>query len=387
MDNAVPRVQLKRVNPFMGLMVDVQTWLDAHDYHRSASGAHTLAMHGWGIVAGLEVEANDPADRSLWIRPGIAVDPDGRLILVTQPFRYQITTQDAGIIYLVLMFREIPVEPALSIEDGAEHPSRLLEAYAIYERDRLPDQPHVELARINLTAGKHAIKEAADPVAPKIDEVDTRYREQASIRPGLRTTLGVWKPADAPNTLGNHLAGPTRLLGDLSSGLNWRLRRRDQPMGADEPIGCDLIIMPLHADTKFSDQERKQLTAFLDGGGVLLAEACASAGAEAAKRGMELVAQATGRKPHPVERTHALLTARHVFSAPPPGAVAGQLIEADGLLLSSADYSCAWNGGAADKPMPRGDIRTAVEFAENMLAYAQIRRVNATRSQRGDRKG
>lgn len=382
MDNAVPRVQLKRVNPFMGLMIDAQTWVDAHDYHRNVSGAQMLAMHGWGIVAGLEVEANDPADRSVWIRPGVAVDPEGRLILVTQPFRYQLTTQDAGLIYLVLMFREIPVEPALSIEDGSERPSRLLEAYAIYERDQLPDQPHVELARLNLTKGKNAVKTASDPVAPALDEIDARYREQAAIRPGMRTTVGVWKPGDVPDTLRGHLAGSTRLLTDLTSGIDWRLRRRDQPQGADDPLGCDFLILPVYADTKFSDAERKHLSAYLDGGGVLLAEACVSSGAEAAKRGMEVVAQAAGRKPKPVDRNHPLLTARHVFSAPPPGAVAGQLFEAEGLLLSSADYSCAWNGGSADKPLPRADIRTAVEFAENMLAYAQLRRIEATRAQR-----
>ena len=383
MDSAVPRVQLKRVNPFMGLMIDVQTWLDAHDYHRNAFSAHTLAMHGWGIVAGLEVEANDPADRSVWIRPGVAVDPEGRIILVAQPFRYQITTQEEGLIYLVLMFREIPVDPTLSIEDGSERPSRLLEAYAIYERDRLPDQAHVELGRLLLTKGKNAVGDAADPVAPKQNEVDTRYREQASIRPGIRTTIGVWKPVEAPDGLRNHLAGPTRLITDITSVNDWRLRRRDQPEGAEELIGADLIVMPVHGNTKFNETERKQLAAFLDGGGVLLAEACATAGAEA-KKGMELVAQATGRKPKPVDRNHPLLISRHVFSTPPPGAVAGQLFEADGLLLSSADYSCAWNGGTPDKPMSRADIRTAVEFAENMLAFAQQRRLSATRTQRAE---
>src|SRR5262245_60775193 len=89
MDNSVPRVQLKRVNPFMGLMIDAQTWSDSHDYHRQAEQAHALALHGWGIASGLEVDAAEPADRSVWIRPGVALDPEGRLIIVAQPFRYQ----------------------------------------------------------------------------------------------------------------------------------------------------------------------------------------------------------------------------------------------------------------------------------------------------------
>src|SRR5215210_7472511 len=268
MDNAVPRIQLKRVNPFMGLMIDAQTWLDSHDYHRYAEQAHSLALHGWGIVSGLEVDATDPIDRSVWIRPGVAVDPEGKLIIVAQPFRYQIATQEPGLIYLVLMFREIPTDPALSIEDGSERPSRLLEAYAIYERDRLPDQPHVELARIQQSPGKKPLKDAADQTAPKVDEIDNRYREQAAIRPGPRTTIGVWKPTEAPAALTHHLGGPTRLLSALTSGVDWRLRRRDQPEGPETPIGCDLLLMPATGAISFTDAEKNQLATFLGGGGV-----------------------------------------------------------------------------------------------------------------------
>lgn len=383
MDNSVPRVQLKRVNPFTGLMIDAATWQDSHEYHRNVDHAHALAMHGWGIVSGLEVDAADPADRSVWIRPGVAVDPEGRLIIVAQPYRYQITTEEPGLIYLVLMFREIPQDPVLSIEDGAERPSRLLEAYAIYERNRLPDQAHVELARVVLGAGKKAVKEAADPVSPGVNELDKRYREQAAIRPSVRTTVGVWKPADYAS-LGTHIAGPTRLMSALGADINWRIRRRDQPQGTDEPLDCELIIMPVTADTALSDIERKLLSIYLDGGGVLLLEACATSGGDAQKA-LAAVAQAVGRKPQPVKRDHPLLISRHVFAAPPPGAAKGQLFESDGLLVSTNDYTCAWNGGTADKPLDRADIRTAVEFAENMLAYAVWRKGNARRAQRGDK--
>jgi hypothetical protein len=387
MDNSVPRIQLKRVNPFMGLMIDAQTWLDSHDYHRYAEQAHSLALHGWGIVSGLEVDATDPTDRAVWIRPGVAIDPEGkadyRRAALPLPDRHPRERSSLP----GLLFREIPSDPMLSIEDGSERPSRLLEAYAIYERDRLPDQPHIELARFTLTDNKQPLKDAADPVNPKPNEIDKRYREQAAIRPGLRTTVGVWKPGDIADTLGHHAAGPTRLLSALSSSLDWRLRRRDQPETADNPLSADLLLMPVTAQSSLSDSEKKQLGAFLDGGGVLLVEACASkAGGDAAKA-MASVAQAVKRQPKPVGRDHPLLTSRHIFSAPPPGAATGQLLEGDGLVVSTADYACAWNGGLPDKPLDRAVIRATVEFAENMLSYAQVRRGNATRAQRSERKG
>jgi hypothetical protein len=387
MDNAVPRVQLKRVNPFMGLLIDAQTWGDSHDYHRLAGQVHTLAMHGWGIATGLEVDAATPADRSVWIRPGVAIDPDGHMIIVAQPFRYQITTAAAGLMYLVLMFREIPTQPVISIEDGTEKPSRLLEAYAIYERDRLPDQPHVELARVMLTDGKKSLKDAADPTYPQGDEIDNRFREQAGIRPGPRASISVWKPEKADSSLASHYAGPIRLYSALTnSSIEWRLRRRDYTEGSTEPIDADLLVMPFTASTKISEAEGNLLSVFLDQGGVLLLEGCASSASAEAQKVISSISQAVRRKPQPVTRNHPLLTSRHVFAAPPPGASTGQLFEGDGLLVSTADYTCAWNGGLEKKAMERADIRTAVEFAENMLAYALIRRGEARRAQRAKGK-
>jgi hypothetical protein len=387
MDNAVPRVQLKRVNPFMGLMIDAQTWGDSHEYHRLSSQVHTLAMHGWGIATGLEVDAATPADRSVWIRPGVAIDPDGHMIIVAQPFRYQITTAAAGLMYLVLMFREIPTQPAISIEDGSEKPSRLLEAYAIYERGRLPDQPHVELARVMLTDGKKSLKDAADSTYPQGDEIDNRFREQAGIRPGPRASISVWKPEKADSALASHYAGPTRLYSALtSSSIEWRLRRRDYTEGSTEPIDADLLVMPFTASTKISEAEGNLLSVYLDQGGVLLLEGCAASTSPEAQKVISSISQAVRRKPQPVTRNHPLLTSRHVFAAPPPGASTGQLFEGDGLLVSTADYTCAWNGGLEKKAMERADIRTAVEFAENMLAYALIRRGEARRAQRAKGK-
>ncbi len=377
MDDAVPRIQLKRVDPFLGLMIDAETWGDSHDYHRQAASAHALALHGWGIVGGLDVDPADPADRSVLIRPGVALDPEGRLIIVAQPFRYQFNTQAAGPIYLVLMFREIPMQPQLSLEDGQERPSRLLEAYSISERDRLPDQPHVELARLQLSAGKKALRAAPDPTAPQPDEIDLLYREQSGIRPGPRLTAAVWKPTDTPPKLLPHMAGPTRMLAAVGSGADWRLRRRDES-GGDDPVDCDFLMMTVHPNFDLSEAETRQLVAFLDGGGVLLAEHCAIE-AGAAKRPVAALAGKLERQPQPVGRNHPLLTARHVFAVPPPGAQEGQIFEADGLVLSHVDYACAWNGGAPDKGMGRADIRATVEFAENLLAYALVRRAAARR--------
>ena len=96
------KFQLKRVNPFQGLVIDADTWRDAHDYHRDQQRLHILTFHNTGIVEGLEVTANKPPDLSATINPGMAVDPEGNIIIVHQAQRYQLQTRQKGIIHLVI---------------------------------------------------------------------------------------------------------------------------------------------------------------------------------------------------------------------------------------------------------------------------------------------
>jgi len=105
------KFQLKRVNPFQGLVIDADTWRDAHNYHRDQQRLHMLAFHKIGINEGLKVTANTPPDVSVNIHPGMAIDPEGNVIIVSQTQRYRIQTREKGIIYLIIQFREIPSEP------------------------------------------------------------------------------------------------------------------------------------------------------------------------------------------------------------------------------------------------------------------------------------
>jgi hypothetical protein len=79
------KFQFLRVNPFRGLLVDETTWADAHDYHRNQMRFHLLAMHGVGVVQGLDVIASQPPDMKVTIRPGLGIDTEGRMLLLTEP--------------------------------------------------------------------------------------------------------------------------------------------------------------------------------------------------------------------------------------------------------------------------------------------------------------
>ena len=66
----------QRLVPHEGMVVDVSTWNDAHNYHSVNQQRHNVSLHSAGIVAGLEVVAWDPPDNTAIVNPGIAVDAE-----------------------------------------------------------------------------------------------------------------------------------------------------------------------------------------------------------------------------------------------------------------------------------------------------------------------
>ena len=180
----ISKFQFKRVNPFQGLVIDVDTWHDAHNYHREQLRLHHLVLHQVGIVNGLQVTANNPADLSVIIHPGVAIDPEGNVIIVPQVQRYTLQTQQKGMIYLVIQFREIPSGPYQPAQDG--QPTRIIEGYRIQERDNLPEEPHLELARIELNPAESAIRNAENKETPVKNEINLKFRKEVT-KPSAET--------------------------------------------------------------------------------------------------------------------------------------------------------------------------------------------------------
>jgi hypothetical protein len=89
---------------------------------------------------------------------------------------------------------------------------------------------------------------------------------------------------------------------------------------------------------------------------------------------IEGLARGLDRQTQPVERWHPILMARHVFAAAPRPSENGiALAEADGIVLTTADYGCAWAGGRTDQALPRETIRAALELGVNVAVYARQR--------------
>lgn len=388
------RFQLKKINPFQGLIIDADAWRDAHNYHRDHLRLHLLAFHQAGILEGLGVTAGSPPGMHMDVAPGIAVDPEGNVIVVPQAQRYRLQTQKPGVVYIVIQFREVACEPYQPPDGG--QPTRLLDAYRIQERDALPSEPYLELARIDFDPAAGPIRDAMAHVVPGKNALDSRFRKTCSA-----VAVEKQPPAMQPETTGKPpmpklvvgycvLSGPDKAL--HRTGLQNLARKLGGQQGVAAVVedvapgqdlsGCSLLYLTGTGRFDIDAGHQESLGRFLQAGGVIFGEGCSGGQAEASSRAVRdfglafnQLAGQLKRKLESVKRGHPLLSALHVFAEIPPGCESGMLMEGGQMVYSGSDYGCAWQGGRDNGPLPREVIRASFEMGENIMAYARTRSV------------
>ncbi len=397
--NNLFKSQLKRVNPFPGLIIDADIWKDAHEYHRNQQKLHVLAFHGYGILQGLEVTANNPADLSVSIQPGIGIDPEGNMIVISQPQRYRVQSRKAGVIYLIVQFREIPMEPFQPPNGGQA--TRILEAYRVFESDKFPSEPFLELARIDINPELNAIKDATTTTSYAKNEIILAYRKSLKTATLEKPIPAAEKPVAAPLmetgigfrekiTIGHmvlgevdkglHLAGLKNLAREIDARYNFSIEvKENTPMDAGMNE-FDIIYLTGSGRFEIPPEKSVFFSNFIQSGGVIFAEGCyQGAGEEGVREGKEFglgVNRLAGQlkfRLGTIPRMHPLLSSVHVFSEVPPGcqpAVLLSVVEGGSLFYSGSDYGCAWQGGYPNFPLPRETIRAAAEFGANIMVYA-----------------
>ncbi len=393
----IARFQLKRVNPFQGLVIDSDTWRDAHEYHRSQQRLHMLAFHNVGIVGGLKVVANKPADLSVSIQPGMAVDEEGNIIVVPETQQYQIQTRENRTIYLIIQFREVPAEPFQPPENG--QPTRIIEAYRIQERDKLPNEPHLELCRINLDSAEKSIRNAAKASQPGKNEIDLRFRQEVTQvqtaeaeKPPSPEIIPAQPNEAVSRSLENITIGHTVLSGDnndlhitglqnLVKGIN---QQGNYTASLVENIALDKKVKQLSiiyltgvGGFELTDEQNTTLTDFVKSGGIIIGEGCAEEQQGTSSKGSKEFGLAFNRlasvlkcKLEIVTRGHTLLSAFHVFAEAPQGVETAMLLAGGNMIYSGSDYGCAWQGGHQDTPLSRDIIRASFEMGMNIVEYA-----------------
>jgi hypothetical protein len=430
--DALGASQLRRVNAFRGLMIDSGVWRDAHDYHRSLFKLHQLALHGWGIATGLEVTIGQDRD-TVTISPGLAVDPHGNYVLVSEPFDHRFQSRTACVLHLALEYSEIASGPWQPRDDQNGQPTRIIEAYRIRQRDHEPASPGIEVCRVDFDPLLGPIRDADDPTNPRKNEIDRRNRQGLTPTDPLHHGLGsefrattnlprINRPSSAAGepTLPERTGGTTSLV-PLTSSSSSRQSRPDRPSrtvplsvirhsgrdwnvhtagigqlaraasltGAEVPVVEETLpeaaaraprIAYLTGSGRLtlSAAEREALAALLNVGTIIVGDGCSSgaggsSGAREFGRSFIDAVSSTGKMLQAVQRGHPMLESYFLFAQLPPGTgTAGSAVSdanPSSVFYLDGDYGCAWSGGAANQPLARGTIRDAMELGMNLVHH------------------
>jgi hypothetical protein len=376
-DDWLKEFPTRRIKPADGMAVTAEVWEEAHDYHRRRQRYHDLLHHGPGIVSGLEVIASDPPDSSVYILPGMAVDLRGEVIILTEPVAYDVGSAH-GLLYLVLTYEE---SRPTADHDQEEGPRYIHSQFGVEARLTLPDTPYVELARLRRQDRESPLVDARDAEHPGPNEIDLRFRLQIGAAPQQVVSLAV------SYTGGLTDAGHGR----GASYLARALRRSGQQVWVDDHVplgpgleGYTLAYLVGRDAFQLNRDEMNALYALLQGGGTVLIESCRSgikAGDPPADASFLDLLASMGVQLKELEPGHELLVEPYFFAAPPPGfempesdQSAPKVLAGEGVIFSTCDYGCLWQGERRGRPASREEIRTAMEWGSNLIAYAMARR-------------
>ncbi len=355
----------KRIKPVDGMAVTSEVWAEAHKFHRQSQGYHALFSHGPGILAGLEVIASDPPDTSVYILPGMAIDPVGQTIVLPQPVAYDIGHEMEGWLYLLLSYGES--QPQTDNGSSAEgNPLYIHTEFSIFARTALPSTPWVELARFRRSSREATFLNAQNPAQPGSDEVDLRFRREVGAPREVSMAVSyLGQVADKKHSLGvSYLARNINNLG------NYHVSVEDDVSIGPGIVTNTLIYLVGQGDFKLDAGAMNGLRNYVRRGkGTLFIESIDSAAEEAFLNFLET----TAMQPKPLPAGHRLLSQPYLFAAPPPGfgnQGKPKLLVSDGVIFSSYNYGLLWQGEQRGRKASREEIRSAVEWGSNIITYA-----------------
>jgi hypothetical protein len=176
----------KRPNFFAGQLLDDDDFKAEQDCHLAQQRRHAANFHGAGVI-GLEVEAQ--GDRTVLIRPGLAIDRLGReIVLDTAQLLSLADVAPGPPVYLTIEYHEGVEDSDLEGEDAASY-GRTTEFAILQTAPVRPadDAPAVSLARVEVDA------------AGRITGIDMGVRRAAGSRIAVRG-VGTEHLADASIT-------------------------------------------------------------------------------------------------------------------------------------------------------------------------------------------
>ena len=142
-------MSIKRLNYFTGQFLKENDFLDEQSYHINALSMHNRNVHSWGIASGLDV-LFDETRKHVILEEGMAIDRNGRQILLEKPARIDFKRTSASTVYLTISLRTIETDPVEMDEFSGS--TRISEEAHIELDKSMPDDESMKifLAKITL---------------------------------------------------------------------------------------------------------------------------------------------------------------------------------------------------------------------------------------------
>ncbi len=138
----LPVHPLRRLSFFAGQLLGAGDLQAEQDYQRDKLRRHTLALHGSGIVRGLEVRIEDDGcaqSMQVHIGPGVGVDPLGELLVLPVCVVRALPTVTEEPVHVTLRLWEQPCDPTPGPGDAVVH-ARIEEACIVGIGSGVPPQ-------------------------------------------------------------------------------------------------------------------------------------------------------------------------------------------------------------------------------------------------------
>jgi hypothetical protein len=371
--------RISGIEPFNELPIDADVWREAHGQHHSHRTLHNTGAHRPGIVYGLEVFVSTKSEKTVVVAPGMAVDSEGRTLLLSEPASFVL--EEKGQVYITIAYEDnYDSRSAITVGGGKKY-FRLVEGRQVVATKELPKTPFIELARVDRSTKEKAVKEPKNPFDPAEDELNLLYRILAfphCYADGMVGELCFLPTAD-PAAWKPNRAGLYNMIRE-ANGLGFHLSFDGLFNLRTAGSGPEPFLLYVSCEGDFQALNKEQLEGlrrYLEAGGTLLAEA--AKGGDGFTKSFADIAKAVGATMKPIPKDSAIMRAHHLFSSPPPGGVDKGALTGDlekGVILSTYDYGGAWQGSLAkpDDEGSRDRIRRAVEFGLNVVAFAAGRK-------------
>jgi hypothetical protein len=162
-------MSVKRLNYFTHQFLREQDFKDEQAYHLQMRHRHNQLVYGWGIVEGFHVRKK--GEREITIEPGIAIDKDGKEIIVSST-----VTRDLGSFersshtFVTVAYGESMEESDHHSAGGVEGYTRVTESPVFNETRHQPEKDGavITLARVHLNEVGHVHHIETDSSVRKI---------------------------------------------------------------------------------------------------------------------------------------------------------------------------------------------------------------------------